>query len=64
MIIKKEKAMVKRWIPLMVLLTLGVGFLVSSGWAKDEDPQGGGEKNPDLIIFYTGNVSGHIEPCG
>lgn len=56
--------MVKRWIPLMVLLTLGVGFLVSSGWAKDEDPQGGGEKNPDLIIFYTGNVSGHIEPCG
>jgi len=63
-IIKKRGEMYRRWIFLMVLMTLGVGLLASAVWAIDEVPQGVEEKTPDLIIFYTGNVSGHIEPCG
>ena len=56
--------MYRRWIFLMLLMALGAGLLASAVWAIDEVPQGVEEKTPGLIIFYTGNVSGHIEPCG
>jgi len=59
-----RKAMFTRWASLMVLLVLVAGLMTSFGWAIPENPRGDKEKTPDLIILYTGNVSGYIEPCG
>ena len=56
--------MFTRWASLMVLLVLVAGLMTSSAWAISEKPRGDEEKTPDLIILYTGNVSGYIEPCG
>lgn len=56
--------MCTRWASLIALLVLVAGLMTSPAWAIPEKPQVDGEKTPDLIILYTGNVSGYIEPCG
>ncbi len=56
--------MCTRWASLIVLLLLVAGLMASFAWAIHEKPRGDKEKTPDLIILYTGNVSGYIEPCG
>ena len=56
--------MFNRWASLIVLLILVAGLMASFAWAIPENPRGDKDKTPDLIILYTGNVSGYIEPCG
>ncbi len=56
--------MITRWASLIVLLVLMAGLMTSFAWAIPEKPGSDGEKTPDLIILYTSNVSGYIEPCG